>query len=270
MQARHSPACVTYSLLCPNDIMDSVVKEESRGLDVKACFGSAVKSRRTRLGFSQEELAWRSGLHRTYVADIERGARNPSLESIQKLARALEVSLAAFFEYVDQPGLSAPYHKTESAVIRNNRIGNILLVEDTQADVELTLKAFKKARLSNRVHVVADGAEALDFLFCRGAYASLKAKDQPQLVLLDLHLPKIDGLEVLRRLKNDERTRTIPVVVLTVSQQSRDVREARRLGAEAYIVKPVDFHNFSDITPQLRLAWALVQFSRETKAGEES
>jgi len=197
---------------------------------------------------SQEELAWRADLHRSYVADIERGVRNPSLESIHKLARALGVSAAVFFE-TTPPALAAIARRT----------GEILLVEDSPDDVELTLQTFKRARFSNRVRVVGDGAAALDFLFRRGAYARRKRNDLPQLVLLDLYLPKIHGLEVLRQMKRDPGTRAVPVVVLTVSQDHGDVEEARRLGAEAFLVKPVNFQDFSLITPALRFEWALVR-----------
>ncbi|MBI3853108.1 MAG: response regulator [Verrucomicrobia bacterium] len=228
--------------------------------DVKVSFGTAVKSRRSRLGISQEELAWRAGLHRTYVTDIERGARNPSLESIHKLARALKVSLSAFFE----PAAESPPSDVEAGNGAQGRIVDILLVEDNREDADLTMRAFKQARLTNRVHIVGDGAEALDFLFCRGAFASRKVEERPQVVLLDLHLPKVHGFEVLRQIKNDERTRMIPVVVLTASQQDRDIREARRLGAETYLVKPVEFHNFSRITPQLQFDWALLTPSERT------
>src|SRR5436190_9625548 len=133
------------------------------------------------------------------------------------------------------------------------------MVEDNQADVELTLHAFKKARITNPVHVVHDGAEALDFLFCCGRYANRKMENWPQVVLLDLNLPKASGLEVLRRIKGDARTRTIPVIVLTMSRRDRDMGECHRLGAQIYIVKPVDFANFSKVTPQLSLRWALLE-----------
>ena len=136
---------------------------------------------------------------------------------------------------------------------------DILIVEDDQGDLELTLHAFKQAKITNPVQLVHDGAEALDFLFCRGRYAERNMELRPQLVLLDLHLLKISGLEVLRRITRDTRTRTIPVIVLTVSQRDRDIRECQRLGAETYIIKPVNFVNFSKVTPQLTLRWALLE-----------
>ncbi len=134
----------------------------------------------------------------------------------------------------------------------------VLLVEDNPNDVELTLHAFKKNHLSNRIHVVRDGAEALEFLFCTGAYASRRIENSPKVILLDLKLPKVDGLEVLRRLKADARTRSIPVVVLTSSREERDIVESYQLGVNSYIVKPVDFEQFSEAVRQLGLYWLLL------------
>jgi len=134
----------------------------------------------------------------------------------------------------------------------------ILLVEDNPDDVELTLHAFQKHHLANRVHVVRDGAEALDFLFRTGAYKDRRTEDSPQLVLLDLKLPKVDGLEVLRRMKADPRNRMIPVVMLTSSREDRDITESYRLGVNSYIVKPVNFEQFTEAVRQLGLYWLLM------------
>jgi two-component system response regulator len=123
--------------------------------------------------------------------------------------------------------------------------------------VELTLRALRHARLANSIHEIGDGAEALEYLFCSGQHSDRRIEDCPHLILLDLKLPRVDGLEVLRRLKTDGRTRSIPVVVLTVSDESKDVTEAHRLGAKAYIVKPVDFHRLSEVTPRLDFSWTL-------------
>jgi CheY-like chemotaxis protein len=216
--------------------------------DIKNRFGTAVRSRRKRLGISQEELAGRAGLHRTYVADIERGARNLSLANIEKLAKALETSIPTLFTPDDltaKPDASKPRE--------------ILLVEDNPNDAELTVRAFRSASVANPVRVARDGAEALDFLFCTGTYLERKSEPSPFVVLLDIELPKVNGLEVLRRLKADSRTHFIPVVVLTASERDRDIDESRRLGAESYIVKPVDFHRFSEVAPQLQLSWSLVK-----------
>ena len=206
--------------------------------------GNAIKSTRSALGISQEELAARAGLHRTYVSDVERGTRNPSLQSVEKLAAALELSLPMLFE------------KTKD--YRSQQV-EILLVEDDPKDVELTVRALKKARLANPLHVVRDGAEALDFLFATGRHSQRKGIALPEVVLLDLNLPKKSGIEVLREIKADERTRHIAVVILTISNRNRDIIECRRLGAESYIVKPVDFHNFSEVTTRLSLSWMLIK-----------
>ena len=132
---------------------------------------------------------------------------------------------------------------------------DILLVEDNPNDLELALRALKKHNLSNNVIVARDGAEALDFIFGTGSYAHRQIEKIPKLVLLDLKLPKVDGLEVLRRIKADERTKTIPVVVLTSSQEERDVVDSYRLGVNSYIVKPVDFDQFIDCVSELGLYW---------------
>jgi CheY-like chemotaxis protein len=220
--------------------------------EVKSAFATAVRSRRNRLGLSQEQLAERAALHRTYISDIERAARNLSLESISKLADALEVSVATLF-LPETPAGELHQHNGSRQFV------DILLVEDDANDVELTLQAFKKSRFANRVQIVRDGAEALDYVFCRGLHAGRKQEDHPQIILLDLNLPKIGGLEVLRRIKADEKARHIPVVVLTGSQNDLDISESRRLGAVTYILKPVDFHRLSQVTPQLSLNWALLK-----------
>ena len=134
----------------------------------------------------------------------------------------------------------------------------ILLVEDNPDDEALTLRAFKKHNIGNQVFVVRDGAEALDFLFCTGAYADRDPRDKPQVILLDLKLPKVDGLEVLRRLRADERTRLLPVVILTSSNEEQDLIEGYRNGANSYVRKPVDFNQFLNAVRQLGLYWLVL------------
>ena len=134
----------------------------------------------------------------------------------------------------------------------------ILLVEDNPNDEELTLYALKKINIANHIQVVRDGAEALEYLFCTGAYAHLRINNPPKVVLLDLKLPKVDGLEVLEQIKADERTRVIPVVVLTSSQEERDIVDSYQLGVNSYIVKPVDFEQFVDSVRQIGLYWMLL------------
>ena len=134
----------------------------------------------------------------------------------------------------------------------------ILLVEDNPRDVELTLHLFQRHYLSNRVHVVRDGAEALDFLFCRGVYAERNIHQAPKVMLLDLKLPKVDGLQVLHQLKNDERLKALPVVMLTSSSEEKDILRSYDLGVNAYVVKPVDFDEFAGAIRQLGLFWMIV------------
>ena len=134
----------------------------------------------------------------------------------------------------------------------------ILLVEDNPSDVELALHALKKNNLANRVEVVRDGAEALDFLFGIGSYAGRNIQDGPKVVLLDLKLPRVDGLEVLEKIRSDPRTKNIPVVMLTSSREERDIAESYNLGVNSYIVKPVDFEQFTEAVRQLGLYWLLL------------
>ncbi len=139
----------------------------------------------------------------------------------------------------------------------NEALIEILLVEDNLNDIELALHALKKNNLANRIHVVRDGAEALEFIFCTGKYAQRSIDSPPKVILLDLKLPKVDGLEVLKKIKSDSRTRTIPVVMLTSSREERDIVESYQLGANSYIVKPVDFAQFTEAVRSLEFYWVL-------------
>jgi two-component system, response regulator len=131
----------------------------------------------------------------------------------------------------------------------------ILLVEDNPNDVELTLHALRTSHLANDIKVVRDGAEALDFIMCRGPYSTRDINTGPRLILLDLKLPKVDGIEVLRQAKADPRTRMIPIVVLTSSTQERDIVDSYQLGVNSYMQKPVDFQQFTEAVHQLGLYW---------------
>jgi CheY-like chemotaxis protein len=133
----------------------------------------------------------------------------------------------------------------------------ILLVEDDRKDVELTLAAFAESNINNEVFVVRDGVEALDYLYRRGKYGA-RADDHPLVILLDLKLPRLDGIQVLQNLKTDPQLKSIPVVMLTSSREERDVIRSYDLGANAYVVKPVDFHEFSDAIKEIGLFWTVV------------
>ena len=134
----------------------------------------------------------------------------------------------------------------------------ILIVEDNPDDEALTIRALKKNNIGNRLVVVRDGVEALDFLFCTGVYSNRDPNDSPQTILLDLKLPKVDGLEVLKRIRADERTSLLPVVILTSSSEERDLLQSYRNGANSYVRKPVDFNEFLDAARQLGLYWLVL------------
>ncbi len=134
----------------------------------------------------------------------------------------------------------------------------ILLVEDNPSDIKLAMHAFQKNNIANHVKVLRDGAEALEYLFCTDRYAGRKQQSQPKIILLDLKLPLIDGLEVLRRLKSDAETKPIPVVVMTSSSEDRDMVESYQLGVNGYVQKPVDFDQFTNAVRQIGLFWLLV------------
>jgi len=143
-------------------------------------------------------------------------------------------------------------------IVEHSQVMDILLVEDNPQDAELTIRALRKQNLANELSVVEDGAAALDYIFCRGPYSTREVGQTPKLVLLDLKLPKVSGLEVLRALKQNERTRGIPVVILTSSQEDPDIKSAYDLGANSYVVKPVDFDSFAEAVSRLGMYWLLV------------
>lgn len=140
----------------------------------------------------------------------------------------------------------------------NHGAVEILIVEDNPYDLEMTLRGLSKAQIVNRIHVARDGEEALDFIFCQGPHAGRRIEDSPKVVLLDLKLPKIDGLEVLARIKADERTHNLPVVMLTSSQEQSDLVRSYQLGVNSYIVKPVNFESFVRAVQELGMYWVLL------------
>jgi len=214
--------------------------------DLKKSFGASVRNWRKRLGISQEELAERATLHRTYISDVERGARNVSLQSMQRLASALDTSLHSLFD-----GQSRSFSPSAEALV------DILYVENEPDEVLVTMQAFKHARIANRIFVVREGLDALDFLFCTGRFVHRATVNRPQMVLLDLDLPRLGGLEVLQRIRKDPRTRSLPVVALCHAGDEQDMAASLRLGANACLDKPLDFQRLWKVVPQLNLQWVL-------------
>jgi two-component system response regulator len=143
----------------------------------------------------------------------------------------------------------------------NIRDETILLVEDNPDDVELTLRAFRKNNIANKVVVAGDGVEALDYLFCQGVHVKRNPNDTPRLILLDLKLPKLDGLQVLERLRGHKNTKLIPVVILTSSKEEQDMISGYKCGANSYVRKPVDFNKFVEAVHQIGLYWLLINES---------
>lgn len=231
--------------------------------EITARFGAAVRSLRFRLGWSQEALAERADLHRTYIAGIERGGRNITLKSAARLAEALGVSMAEML------GAEAEALAVNCAPARpriGGKIVDILLVEDNPDDAMLALSGFREMHISNHVHVVTDATKALDYLLGERLEGNRHAANLPQLILLDLQLPDRSGFEVLRRVKQNPRVRAIPVIVLALSADGRDILESRRLGADGYIIKPLNFHNLSQATPQLKFRLALFEPPKPMRA----
>jgi transcriptional regulator with XRE-family HTH domain len=185
--------------------------------DLQTRLGAVVRACRHRLGVTQEELAWRAGIHRTYLADIERGKRNVTLRTAANLSRTLQITIGHLFAHAAEPSATAP--RLDSGLVPNE-VRDILLVEHHPRAAAETARAFERARLANPIKIVGDGETGLNFLFGTGRYARRK-QVRPQLILLVLDLPGMSGAEFLRRVGADERTRDILVLVLTVSKQRR-------------------------------------------------
>jgi len=216
---------------------------------MKSLFGDAIKRTRKDLRMSQEDLADRAGLHRTYVSEVERGKRNVSIENIQKLAEGLDLSISNLFASAGNGSA-------------RGKLVEILLIEDNPDDRALTLRALRKAKVTNVLHVVNDGGEALSFLFKTDTERRASGHPLPGVILLDLNLPKVHGIEVLRRIKADTRTKNIPVIVLTSSSLDRDIATCRQLGVESYLIKPVEFENLREVTLRMAFGWGLTQLGQ--------
>jgi two-component system response regulator len=145
----------------------------------------------------------------------------------------------------------------------NNQKVEILLVEDNPHDAEMTIRALKKANLANRLTHVKDGAEALDFIFARGPFSDRQIENRPKVILLDIKMPKVDGIEVLRQIKANETTKTIPVVIMTSSKEEQDIIASYNLGVNSYVVKPVDFEGFAKAVSELGFYWLITNQAAE-------
>ncbi len=220
--------------------------------NVKLIFGNAVKEKRIELGFSQEKLAEASGLHRTYVSDVERGTRNLSIESIDKLSRALELPVSSLFQ---RAGYGAAAE----------RVVEILLVEDDLQDLQDVRGALRKANLTNPIKIARNTEEALECLFGQGTDLPCDSKVNKKLILLDLELPRWEGLRLLKRIKSDARTRMIPVIALTSSKEQNEMVECHQLEVNGFIIKPVTFERFIQAVQKLGWRWMLLHQPAESE-----
>ena len=216
--------------------------------------GAVVKEYRHHLGLTQDELGWRSNLHRTYIADVERGARNVTLRSILNLAKALEITVGHMLSRATGPSAKG----SDSRDYNGLDVPGVLLVENNASDAAITVRSFGRARITNRVRIARDAEEAISILFDAEGDAKRRAA-QFQLILLGLNLPRMSGLDLLRRIKSDKRTRNIPVVILTVSSSDHMIIECGRLGAQNYIIKPFGVESLIRIAPKLDLQLTLAR-----------
>ncbi len=197
--------------------------------NVIAVLCQKLRDRRLTLGISQMELARRAGLHRTYISELERGACNLTIESLSKLACTLDISLSQLMA------------EAEAAMASVADAFSILLVEDNPADAHLIMRALNQCKTANQVNHVIDGSQAMHYLLKEGDY---KAAEDPDLILLDLNLPKKSGHEVLAEIKKDEKLKNIPVVILTTSRNAADIKKTYSLHANSYIAKPINPNQF--------------------------
>lgn len=226
----------------------------------QARFGAVVRSQRLSAGLSQEELAHRSGLHRTYVTDVERGARNPSLNSIKKLSDALGMPLGGLFGLVEEADrrehqVSASSHQESSS---QHEPAEILVAAENSSDADTVIRVLGENNIASHIHAVRDGAEAMDYIFCTGAYKKRDFLKTPDLILLHLRLSKVDAFTILAKIRDNPLTRPIPVVALG-AQSDQDLARAQQHGVTEFIVAPFDFPKLAHASAQLGLQWMLVK-----------
>lgn len=217
-----------------------------------AALSRILRVRREYLSMSQEELSNRSGLHRTYISDVERGSRNPSIKSLAQLAAALQTSVSELLAATEAEG-----------ALQTSPL-EILLVEDHQADVHLITTAIKQAKVPCRVSVAKDGEEALSYLHRTGQWSEAP---RPELVLLDLNLPRKSGYDVLSEMKSTQRLLDIPVIILSTSESDQDVVRTYKMHANCFISKPLDPDEFFQVVAQTMEFWFTI-VKRPTRAVE--
>lgn len=215
-------------------------------------FGLVVKEIRRQYRLSQEELGNLCGLHRTYITDIEHGTRNVSLKNIFRITRALNISLSEFFSRMERYSSSSLHLVShQPASVKQTPLPiDILLIEDDQNFVDLTLHELQKGNIHNKVHVSRNGQDALDVIF-GSTFSDTSVKNIPRVVLLDLYLPFVNGIEVLERIRSNRATKDIPVVVLTSSTNQDDQRYCRTLGIEEFLSKPINVGEFNAVMQRL-------------------
>jgi transcriptional regulator with XRE-family HTH domain len=233
-----------------------------RSIQIK--FGAIIRARRLSSELSQEEVAHRAGLHRTYVTDVERGARNPSLKSIKRLCDALSISLSEVFALVEMQG-SADQQSDRSELkkeLRRDGRLEILIAGDDVADLDATTRAIRETGLVNTIHYAHNSVELLDFLAPSGTRELQETHQVSAIVLLDLTQPHVGGVEILRRIRENPLAVLIPVIVLVSSESQPALRTAQRIGISSFIVKPVDFTKFVQAVEKAGLSWILIEGKR--------
>lgn len=223
-------------------------------------FGMVVKNLRREKQLSQEELANRCRLHRTYITDIEHGTRNVSLKNISKIAHAMDVPLQDVFARVDQYSQDGVHliARTQDHSGSPRHPIEILLVEEDQDSIELTLQELHQRNISNKIHIMRSGEEAIKFLYT-GQPEGNTAVHIPKVLLLELELPGISGLDVLEKIRSDKRTKQIPVIAMTSSAAEIDKERCHQLGVEEYLAKPLNIDSFSAVMRRMGFQLLLLQ-----------